>query len=158
MSYSFCFESMKLTLLYIFVTGTCPALRYLNTLPSKKFLSNVICNIPKPCNRYQRNDDYLLVNLSPDRMIYLKSSSCTHQQSSQESPRVLFPMPITHPLASLLEPLISNALSTNDDELLRKVIDKFGRKLNPFPHMENEGIGCSGKMTIMKKYVKLILM
>ena len=61
---------------------------------------------------------------------------------------MLFPMPITHPLASLLEPLVSNALCKEDDQLLRKVIDRFGRKTTNLPHMENEGIGCSGEISL----------
>lgn len=63
---------------------------------------------------------------------------------------LVFPMPTTHPIASFLEPLVSNALCLKDkDVVLRQVIDKFGRKKSGFPHMDNEGIGCLGMMHSM---------
>ena len=124
--------------------GRAPTLRYLNALKNIKFSSKVICSIPFHVNQRSLKR-YTLLHLLPDRFIYLHSSSGSLSKRST----IEFPIPITQPLASLLEPLIANALSINNDALLRQVIDKFGRKLSNLPHLENEGIGCSGK-TIYK--------
>jgi hypothetical protein len=61
-----------------------------------------------------------------------------------------FPLPtaITRP-ALLLEPMVANALRESDTPgeakaIIRSVIERFGRKVAPFPHTNDEGIGSAG--------------
>ncbi len=117
--------------------GNSPSLRYLNCLTSSTFSTGVICNLPKS----SKNQRYSLLQLTSDRLVYFDSSEFVCHSHDDEFE---FPMAITQPLASLLEPFVCNALCLPDENILRDVINKFGRKHSHFPHRENEGIGCKG--------------
>ena len=136
-------------------------IRYLSCLRARSPSSRgIIATIPCPRFGYA---PYLFFGLHPDRLLYL-AAHCGTRLVEHGADRDVFLMPlaITRP-AFPLEPLIASALCCDNDakgvadladdigtqELLRCIIEKFGRKTNPFPHAEGEGIGTQGETLLL---------
>lgn len=121
-------------------------LRYLCCLP--KYFEGILATLP--------DSTVLIVGVRPDRFMYLSSHTNSRLvEKKDELNQVKIEIPITKPLF-LLEPLICNALSQYKDDwsginsnskfqnLLREIMDRFGRKSSAFPYRDGEGIGLQG--------------
>ena len=90
-----------------------------------------------------------LVAVRPDRLIFSPFPSCSSLPEPGDSPDAfVLPAPNTRP-ALLLEPMVANAICVGgkqkqSTQVLRSVIEKFGRKVASLTHGEKEGIGQSG--------------
>jgi hypothetical protein len=120
-------------------------LRYLCCLTGK-FSSGLLATLPVP--RPEKHV-YQLIAVRPDRFVYTNTNGLAHlieQDGNEHS--FLLPTAITRP-ALLLEPMVANALCESDTPgegkaIIRSVIERFGRKVAPFPHTDDEGIGSAG--------------
>jgi hypothetical protein len=92
---------------------------------------------------------YHLLALRPERFVYTAIQNKSRViELGQNINSLTVNNAITRP-AMLLEPMIANALCEADQpsestNLLRAVIEKFGRKSAAFPHGDDEGIGTGG--------------
>jgi hypothetical protein len=131
-------------------------IRYLNCVGSFRHTQGVIATIPS--TRFGCAP-HLLLAIRPDRIVHL---SCHRGIRLVENGRnentFLSPTATTRP-AFLLEPLVANALcqgggsvsdarkNKNIQQLLRTVLERFGRKTSSFPHSEGEGTGILGRFS-----------
>jgi hypothetical protein len=120
-------------------------IRYLCSLDGK-FSTGLLATLPVP--RFGRVE-YHLMAVRPERLVYSQCHSGVRLVERGGSAD-MFPLPTasTRP-ALLLEPMVANALCEAADpgeptSLLRSVIERFGRKVAPFPHGDDEGIGSLG--------------
>jgi hypothetical protein len=117
-------------------------IRYLCSLDGK-FSTGLLATLPVP--PFGRAE-YHLMAVRPERFVYSQCHRVVRLVERGESADT-FPLPTatTRP-ALLLEPMVANALCEAADprestSLLRSVIERFGRKVAPFPHGDDEGIG-----------------
>jgi hypothetical protein len=85
----------------------------------------------------------------PERLVYSQCHSGVRLEERSDSvDTFVLPTASTKP-ALLLEPMVVIAICEAGDpgeftSLLRSVIERFGRKVAPFPHGDDEGIGSLG--------------
>jgi hypothetical protein len=120
-------------------------IRYLSGLPGR-FGTGLIATLPMP--RYGYNP-HLLLAVRPDRLLHFEWHCGTRLvEVGQPSSAFLLPTAITRP-ALLLEPMMANAISTGgkdvgNQQFLRVIAEKFGRKVTSITHGDEEGIGNFG--------------
>ena len=120
-------------------------LRYLCNLAGK-LSRGLLATLPLPQDGYKV---YQLMAVRPDRFVFTDTNSCVRLVEQGENANT-FPLPtaITRP-ALLLEPMVANAICESDTPgkstaVLRTVVERFGRKVAPFPHGDDEGVGSGG--------------
>jgi hypothetical protein len=119
-------------------------IRYLCSLRGK-LSSGIITTLPEQLGQ----DTSLLLAVRSDRVLSTRwHTGSTLAEDKDEVNSFLLPTVSTKP-AIILEPLVANAICEGaskgeSTELLRAVIEKFGRKDSSITHGEDEGIGNKG--------------
>ena len=118
-------------------------IKYLSYL-SNDHITGTITSLPTSHEHYHN----LLMALRPDRIVY---NSILTRITQQE--KCVIRIPSTKPIF-LLEPLIANAIgesqlestenSGNTSRVIDSLFERFGVKMDPNPHNDNEGIGTKG--------------
>ncbi|CAB9512092.1 expressed unknown protein [Seminavis robusta] len=127
-------------------------IRYLCCLRGK-LSSGIIVTLPTQLG----SASSLLLALRSDRILYLRWHSGSSLIEFKDDPNsFLLPMVSTKPVL-VLEPLVANAIcegATNGQstELLRLVIERFGRKVSSISHGEEEGVGNKGSAITPRVY------
>eukprot|EP00956_Cyclotella_meneghiniana_P022269 scaffold41876_cov59-Cyclotella_meneghiniana.AAC.1 len=109
----------------------------------------------------------LLTALRPDRAILSLSHAGVIFSNNESDKKIDIPLLVTRPVL-LLQPLLANALCQDEacgknasqsvlvQQLLRLVLEKFGRKETSLPHTDEEGIGCFGAGLTSAAYEMLV--
>lgn len=101
-----------------------------------------------------------LLAVRPDRLLFFPFPACPSLVEPGRNPNAfVLPAPNTRP-ALLLEAMVANAICVGGKQkqttqVLRSVIEKFGRKVASITHGEKEGIGSSGAGLTSKTYAML---
>jgi len=90
-----------------------------------------------------------LLGVAPDRIIVALTTWIGLFVEWNQQRSFSLPCPVTLP-ALLLEPLLANSLSIiqsapdESDDVLKSIVERFGRKLTSITHAEKEGVGSGG--------------